>query len=194
MFQTMEKYHQKQKFTKKEDSQLIRLVKKFGTSKWEEISHHMERRTARQCRDRYNNYLSDNFKKGSWTENEDMLIISLYNKIGPHWLAISKSVPGRSGNDIKNRWHKTLIKKINEYDKISNNSDSTQTEKTEIETIIDKMKNVNNDNDKTTNQSNTKLNQLNDSKITKIFDFYETQDNQWNLFPNEEEKRLRFDI
>ena len=116
MFQTMEKFHRKQKFTKKEDAQLIRLVKKYGISNWEEVSRHMQRRTARQCRDRYNNYLCDDFKKGSWTENEDKLIISLYHKIGPHWLSISKSLPGRSGNDIKNRWHKTLVKKLDSYD------------------------------------------------------------------------------
>lgn len=204
MYQTMEKFHHKQKFTKKEDAQLIRLVKKYGIPNWEEVSKHMQRRTARQCRDRYNNYLSENFKKGSWTESEDKLIISLYHQIGPHWLNISKSLPGRSGNDIKNRWHKTLVKKINECNETPIICDKIQTKKPEYKDITANENVVFHDNrgksniifkkSDIENQSYQKSNQIRNGSVIRLFEFYETTGKQWNMFPNEAEKSLRFDI
>lgn len=202
MYQTMERFHHKQKFTKKEDAQLIRLVKKYGVPNWEEVSRHMQRRTARQCRDRYNNYLSDDFKKGSWTESEDKIIISLYQKIGPHWLNISKSLPGRSGNDIKNRWHKTLVKRINNFEKIPNICEGIQS-KAECKNIsgnenticLDKGKNIISLNkSQIENQGYQKSSQIRNGSVIRLFEFYETTGKQWNMFPNEEEKGLRFQI
>ncbi|KAK8892109.1 hypothetical protein M9Y10_029331 [Tritrichomonas musculus] len=198
MHQTMERFHHKQKFTKKEDAQLIRLVKKYGIQSWEEIANHMQRRTGRQCRDRYNNYLSDNFKKGSWTEYEDKLIISLYQKMGPHWLNMSKSLPGRSGNDIKNRWHKTLVKKYN--DKIADlkncdikQIDSINKNTTESKTCHENEKTVISVNkSEIENQSYQKSSQIKNGNVIRIFEFYETTGKQWDMFPREEEKKYRF--
>lgn len=190
----MEKYHQKKKFTKNEDTQLIKLVKKYGMTNWEEISRHMQRRTARQCRDRYKNYLIDDFKKGSWTENEDRQIVSLYHKIGPHWLTISKSMPGRSGNDIKNRWHKTLVKKIRDYDDIFNNNDSTTQSDTDNKNTTDTEKEIDITKKTIITNQDKKTAQLINNNVNNVFDFYETEANQWNLFPDEEEKKQRFDI
>ncbi|OHT15506.1 hypothetical protein TRFO_02824 [Tritrichomonas foetus] len=34
----------------------------------------------------------------------------MYHEIGPRWVAMCDILPGRSGNDIKNRWHKHLRK------------------------------------------------------------------------------------
>ena len=187
----MGKFNHKQKFTKKEDIQLIRLVKKHGVSNWEEVSSHMHRRSARQCRDRYNNYLSDDFKKGDWTENEDQLIISLYQKIGPHWLTISKSLPGRSGNDIKNRWHKKLLKNIKYDDNNSIITDKIQTDKTETKPNNNTEKDdAHNEKEKNNNDQNND----NSDNVIEIFNFYESAGKQWNLFPNEEEKKSLFDI
>lgn len=185
MYQTMDRFHHKQKFTKKEDEQLLKLVKKHGVSNWEEVSRRMQRRTARQCRDRYNNYLCENFKKGEWTEEEDKLIISLYHKIGPRWLIISKSLPKRSGNDVKNRWHKILLKKINNI-----NDEKIDTQKKDTENENDKKDDIKNDtknNDKSGNGDNRDVNNILDNIFSNI-------DNQWNLFPNEDEKSHRFDI
>ena len=111
MFRNSEKTQHRKKFTREEDEKLMRLVKKFGTKSWEEVSKFMPRRCGRQCRDRYNNYLLENFTKGPWTPEEDNFINQKYDEIGPHWVEISKMMPGRSGNDVKNRWHKTLSKR-----------------------------------------------------------------------------------
>lgn len=105
----------RKKFTKEEDDRLKSLVSQFGTKCWEEISRYMPGRCGRQCRDRYNNYLVENLYKGPWKFDEDKFVVNKYKEIGPHWVEMSKMLPGRSGNDVKNRWHKYLFKHYHEF-------------------------------------------------------------------------------
>ena len=102
------------KFTQEEDNKLRKLVEKYGTKNWEEISKHMPRRCGRQCRDRYCNYLEPGLSSTEWTEEEDALVLELYSKYGNHWVEISKHLSGRSGNNVKNRWYKYLYKLYDE--------------------------------------------------------------------------------
>ena len=40
-----------------------------------------------------------------WNLVEDYTIFRLYNTIGSHWATLSKAIPGRTDNGIKNRFH-----------------------------------------------------------------------------------------
>ncbi|GKB92440.1 mutator type transposase [Tanacetum coccineum] len=57
------------------------------------------------------NYLRPNMKHGNFTKAEDNIIMDLHSKIGNKWSAISVELPGRSDNEIKNRWN-THLKKL----------------------------------------------------------------------------------
>lgn len=103
------------KFTREEDEKLKSLVKQHGNRSWELVSKFMPGRCGRQCRDRFNNYLSEDFRKGPWRPEEDELIVRKYKEIGPHWVEISKLLNSRSGNNVKNRWHKYLCKHLNDF-------------------------------------------------------------------------------
>ena len=94
----------KQFFTTEEDDMLKKLVKHFGTKNWFTISLFMKDRSAKQCRDRYINYLTPGVFQGQWTKEEDKLLIKLYNEFGPKWSLIKSKMPNRSSNAIKNRW------------------------------------------------------------------------------------------
>lgn len=91
-------------FKKEEDEKIKQLVKIFGTSNWDLVSYFIDGRTAKQCSDRYSNYLAPGFFQGEWSEEEDSLLIKLYNENGPKWSVIQKSFQNRSSNNIKNRW------------------------------------------------------------------------------------------
>jgi hypothetical protein len=101
----------RRKFTSEEDERLRALVDQIGTSHWESIASLMPNRSARQCRDRYKNYLLGTIVTTPWTSDEDDLIRAKYGELGPRWVEIAKLLNGRSGNHVKNRWHKHLCKK-----------------------------------------------------------------------------------
>ena len=103
-------------FTKREDEMLKKLVSDLGDKDWSKIAKKMSHRSAKQCRDRYNNYLSSNFKIGHWTDKEIETLKNLVEKIGPKWVEISKLIIDRSPNDLKNRWYKHILKKKERQD------------------------------------------------------------------------------
>ena len=101
----------RKRFTQEEDANLKSLVAKLGVKLWDEVALYMPNRTARQCRDRYNNYLFKEITHQPWTPEEDRIILEKYKEYGSHWVKIAKFLNGRSGNNVKNRWHKYLNKK-----------------------------------------------------------------------------------
>ncbi|OHT09801.1 hypothetical protein TRFO_21161 [Tritrichomonas foetus] len=100
------------RFSPEEDENLCRLVVQYGAESWSHISKFMNGRSARQCRDRYQNYLKPGFFYCEWSKWEDALIYRGYMTFGPQWSLISKVLPGRTANSIKNRWNYYLVKKF----------------------------------------------------------------------------------
>lgn len=106
----------KVKFTPEEDDKLIRLIDLMGTRDWEAISIEMKVRSPRQCRDRWNNYLSPSLTSQPWTEEEDKLLDKLYNKYGSRWTKIASYFRNRSANGVRNRFR--LREKKKQMDKV----------------------------------------------------------------------------
>lgn len=97
-------------FTERENIIIKECVRVFGED-WDAISLRLPGRTPKQIHDRYINYLRNGLKRDPWTKQEDEILIKMYKAIGPKWTKMMVHLPGRSGNDIKNRWHKHLFKK-----------------------------------------------------------------------------------
>lgn len=132
-------------FTKEEDEKIIALVKIFGKNQWTVISQFMEGRTAKQCRDRYSNYLIPGFFQGEWTEEEDKLLIKAYKEVGSKWSFIQNYFPNRSANNIKNRWYHFLSKKMQKSSEnvllIDKNDKETKIENDFTEFVDDSLQN-----------------------------------------------------
>ena len=108
--QNYSKKSSRQKFTEEEDAKLIALVKLYGAHQWNIIAQSIPNRTGRQCRDRYVNYLVNTLSNGPWTPEEDKFLVEKVIEIGSHWSALMKFFPGRSANNIKNRWYSYHVK------------------------------------------------------------------------------------
>ena len=97
-------------FTEEEDQILKQLSTLEIENKWAFISSKLKGRTPRQCRDRYNHYLSPELKKDEWLKEEDDQLINLVQQYGTRWSYLSSFFDGRSPNHIKNRWYKHIMK------------------------------------------------------------------------------------
>ena len=164
------------KFTPEEDAKLKKLVSEYGLKNWGEISKQMPNRTGRQCRDRYCNYLKSGLTSKEWTPEEDELVLKLVEVYGFHWVEISKKLKGRSGNNVKNRWHKFLSR----YQNTSAEIPKYETRKTKIPKKSQKKTNpVEVKKDNTSSCEET----ANASEPVDILSIFDDQTNEIQLFP-----------
>lgn len=90
-------------FTDEEDKIINNFVKLTGGKNWIFIAHFVPGRTAKQCRDRYTNYLKPGLINNEWTEKDDELLIELYSRYGSKWAIMNKYFQNRNQVSLKNR-------------------------------------------------------------------------------------------
>lgn len=116
----------KGKWTDEEDDRLRTAVLE-GFDHWGKVAEKMPGRTAKQCRERWTNYLDPTLLKTPFTPPEDDLLVRLQAEMGNKWAAISRQLPGRTENSVKLRFN-ALMKLYGERstDRSSNDGSGTQ--------------------------------------------------------------------
>ncbi|XP_059276433.1 myb-related protein 308-like [Lycium ferocissimum] len=101
-------------WTTNEDMILTEYVKEHGEGTgWRSLPKKAGLlRCGKSCRLRWVNYLKPGLKRGSFTPEEEDLIVRLYTLLGSRWSLIAGRIPGRTDNDIKNYWNTHLLKKL----------------------------------------------------------------------------------
>jgi myb proto-oncogene protein len=103
----------KGKWTPEEDAKLTEEVKKHGKD-WLAVANMVPGRSNLQCRRRWINTVDPTNKKNkgkariSWTPEEDAKLIEAAKKHGTDWVAVAALVHGRSNQQCRERWVKTL--------------------------------------------------------------------------------------
>lgn len=89
------------KFSATEDALLLQIVSSMEAPVWPLVAERLGTRTARQCRERYKNYLAPDLSNQQWTPEEENLLSELYDRIGPKWVEMKPFFPARSCVNIK---------------------------------------------------------------------------------------------
>ncbi|XP_042477868.1 transcription factor MYB101-like [Macadamia integrifolia] len=98
-------------WTAAEDAILMEYVKKHGEGNWNAVQKNAGlSRCGKSCRLRWANHLRPNLKKGTFSPEEERLILELHSKLGNKWARMAAQLPGRTDNEIKNYWN-TRVKR-----------------------------------------------------------------------------------
>lgn len=92
-------------FSGEEDAELLRIVGGCVSPRWDEVALQMHGRSARQCRERWFNYVNPAIRSDAWTDSEDEKLVEKLNEMGHLWSSMTALFEGRSESDIKNRWY-----------------------------------------------------------------------------------------
>eukprot|EP00757_Euglenozoa_sp_SAG-D1_P007926 gene7925-2787_t len=79
-------------WTNAEDAVLQAGVMKYGKMQWDRVASLLNRKTAKQCKARWNEWLDPDIKKTAWSKDEEEKLLHLAKIFPCQWRTISKSV------------------------------------------------------------------------------------------------------
>ena len=94
-------------WTEEEDKILKEKAKEFNFKNWKSIANFIPGKNSIQCSARFRR-IRPGLIKGAWGKEEDSKLISLYEKYGRNWAAISKEMSQRTGKQIRDRFLNSL--------------------------------------------------------------------------------------
>ncbi|PIA46322.1 hypothetical protein AQUCO_01500085v1 [Aquilegia coerulea] len=101
------------KWSEEEDDLLKKCIEKYGEGNWHKVPPRAGlKRCRKSCRLRWCNYLNPNTNRREFSWDEIDLIIKMQKLLGNRWSLIAARLPGRTANDIKNRWTTHISKSL----------------------------------------------------------------------------------
>lgn len=96
-------------WTPDDDAKLRQGVEMFGTD-WSKIANEvLGNKTEKECMSRWSEAVSQKIKKKhNWTAEEDAMLMKAYAMFPKQWAKIASLIPGRTNQQVKQRWSYVL--------------------------------------------------------------------------------------
>lgn len=94
-------------WTNVEDEILKAAVSKYGLNQWARVSSLLAKKSAKQAKARWQEYLNPNVNKSEWTREEDEKLLRLVKLVPNQWRTISPMM-GRTATHCVERYQKLL--------------------------------------------------------------------------------------
>lgn len=113
-------FNKRELWTDREDNILRDLMKQETNNNqdWNQLAEVMTKkydckpRVGKQLRERWINHLDPNVVKDYWSEAEESTLFTKQYELGNKWSEISKYLPGRTDNSIKNYFYSRLRRQV----------------------------------------------------------------------------------
>jgi hypothetical protein len=94
-----------QKWTAEEDALLRQSVTRSSSMNWKALESQFPGKTSQQLFERWTKVIDPVLLKGSWTRQEDEVILNFVHVHGcKTWTKLAKMLPGRIGKQCRERW------------------------------------------------------------------------------------------
>lgn len=120
-------------WTKEEDLLLQQEISQAPPPEiqWERVSAALRdaghKKSAKQCRERWMNYLDPSLLRNEWRPEDNLRLIQLHELSGSHWKDIARKFPGRTDNSIKNQFFSLVRKSLRKARKaVSKNANTAE--------------------------------------------------------------------
>lgn len=90
-----------------EDQILKAAVSKYGLTQWSRVASLLTRKSAKQAKARWDEWLNPQLNKSGWSKDEDEKLLNLVKQLPNQWRTISQ-VLGRVASDCHERFEKLL--------------------------------------------------------------------------------------
>lgn len=90
-----------------EDEILKAAVMKYGKQQWARVASLLNRKSAKQCKARWNEWLDPSVKKVEWSREEDEKLLHLAKLMPAQWRTVGPLV-GRTANQCQERYERLL--------------------------------------------------------------------------------------
>jgi hypothetical protein len=102
------------KWTPEESERLMELVSNNSSPNWNELPVLFPGKSPQQIAERWEKVLNPALIKGSWTREEDEVIIRFVEERGiKDWTKLATLLPGRLGKQCRERWRNHLDPEVN---------------------------------------------------------------------------------
>ncbi|CUS20344.1 LAQU0S01e04522g1_1 [Lachancea quebecensis] len=96
-----------------EDQILKAAIQKYGTHQWSKVASLLQKKTAKQCESRWNEFLNPNLNFTEFSKEDDSRLLELVKKLPNQWRTISE-VMGRTAQACVDRYNTLLDGKDSE--------------------------------------------------------------------------------